>query len=82
MLLQYIYSFQQSLAFVFIFKYYVKVIGCCILMDLKIRTKSSIIGSIIFKYILKLCVIGLMIHNSISNQVLFNRTDLLINLIL
>ena len=31
-------------------------------MDLKIRTKSSVIGSMILKYVLKLCVIGLMIH--------------------
>ena len=31
-------------------------------MDLKIRTKSSVIGSVIFKYVLKSCVIGLMIH--------------------
>ena len=40
----------------------VGVIGCCILMDLKIRTKSSVIGSMIFKSVLKSCVIGLMIH--------------------
>ena len=31
-------------------------------MNLKIQTKSSVIGSIIFKYVLKSCVIGLMIH--------------------
>ncbi|CDY65782.1 BnaA03g56260D [Brassica napus] len=31
-------------------------------MDLKIRTKSSVIGSVIFKSVLKSCVIGLMIH--------------------
>ena len=31
-------------------------------MDLKIRTKSTVIGSIIFKSILKSCVISLMIH--------------------
>ena len=37
-------------------------IGCCILMDLKIRTKSSVIGSMIFKSVLESCVIGLMIH--------------------
>ena len=29
---------------------------------MKIRTKSSVIGSMIFKYVLKSCVIGLMIH--------------------
>ena len=40
----------------------VGVIGCCILMDLKIRTKSSVIGSMIFKSVLKSCVIDLMIH--------------------
>ena len=40
----------------------VRVIGCCILMDLKIRIKSSVIGFIIFKSILKSCVISLMIH--------------------
>jgi len=39
-----------------------RVIGCCILIDLKIRTKSSVIGSMIFKSVLKSCVIGLMIH--------------------
>ena len=38
------------------------VIGCCILMGLKIRTKSSVIGSMIFKFVLKSCVTGLMIH--------------------
>ena len=31
-------------------------------MDLKIRTKSSVISSMIFKSVLKSCVIGLMIH--------------------
>ena len=31
-------------------------------MDLKIRTKSSVIGSMIFKSVLKSCVISLMIH--------------------
>ena len=31
-------------------------------MDLKIRTKSSAIGSVIFKFVLKSGVIGLMIH--------------------
>ena len=31
-------------------------------MDLKIRTKSSVIGFMIFKYVLKSCVIDLMIH--------------------
>ena len=40
----------------------VGVIGCYILMDLKIRTKSSVIGSMIFKYVLKSGVIDLMIH--------------------
>ena len=38
------------------------VIGCCILMDLKSRTKSSVISSMIFKSVLQSCVIGLMIH--------------------
>ena len=37
-------------------------IGCCILMNLKIRTKSSVIGSVIFKSLLKSGIIGLMIH--------------------
>ena len=59
-----------------IFSNSVGIIGCCILMDLKIRIKSSVIGSmsfksvlkscvistIIFKSVLKSCVIGLMIH--------------------
>ena len=40
----------------------VGVIGWCILMDFKIQTKSSVIGSMILKYILKSCVIRLMIH--------------------
>ena len=40
----------------------VRVIVCCILMDLKIWIKSSIIGFMIFKSVLKLCVIGLMIY--------------------
>ena len=40
----------------------VGVIGWCILMDLKIQTKSSVIGSTILKYVLKSCVIRLMIH--------------------
>ena len=31
-------------------------------MNLKIRTKSSVIGSMIFKSVLKSYVIGLMIH--------------------
>ena len=31
-------------------------------MDLKIRTKSSVISSMIFKSVLKSCVIGLVIH--------------------
>ena len=31
-------------------------------MDLKIRTKCSVIDSMIFKSVLKSCVIGLMIH--------------------
>ena len=31
-------------------------------MHLKIWTKSSVIGSVILKYVLKSCVIGLMIH--------------------
>ena len=31
-------------------------------MDLKIRTKFSVIGSMIFKFVLKSCVIGSMIH--------------------
>ena len=41
---------------------YVGIIGCSILMDLKIQTKSSVIGSIILKSVLKSYVIGLMIH--------------------
>ena len=36
------------------------VIGCCILIDLQIQIKSSVIGSIIFKYVLKSCVIDLV----------------------
>ena len=40
----------------------VRVIGCCILIDLKIRIKSSVISSMIFKSVLKSCVIGLMIY--------------------
>ena len=40
----------------------VGIIGCYILMDLKIRTKSSVISSVIFKSVLKSGVIGLMIH--------------------
>ena len=38
------------------------VIGCCILIGLKIRTKSSVIGFMIFNSLLKSCVISLMIH--------------------
>ena len=38
------------------------VIGCCILIDLKIQTKSSVIGSMIVKSVLKSCVIGLIIY--------------------
>lgn len=51
-----IYDFDTFWSFL------VEVIGWCILMDLKIQTKSSVIGSVILKYVLKSCVIRLMIH--------------------
>ena len=63
-----------------------RVIGCCILMDLKIRTKSSVISSMIFKYILKLCVIGLVIYklyiksNVIQSYGFTNKFDFIIDL--
>ena len=56
--LQNSHRFQTEVFKVFL----VGVIGWCILMDLKIQTKSSVIGSVILKYVLKSCVIRLMIH--------------------
>ena len=41
---------------------YLGVIGCCIWIDLKIQTKSSVISYVILKSVLKSCVIGLIIH--------------------
>ena len=46
-----------------VFFYLVAFIGCCsILMDLKIRNKCNVIGFVIFKSVLKSCIISLMIH--------------------
>ena len=59
-------TYSKGCLYTFFLHYYfqhlVGVIDCCILMDLKIRTKSSVISSVIFKSVLKSGVIGLMIH--------------------
>ena len=55
-------------------------------MNLKIRTKSSVIGSVILKFVLKSCVIGLMIHkfyiksSVIQSYGFTNIFDFIINL--
>ena len=55
-------------------------------MDQKVRTKSSIIGSMIFKSVLKSFVIGLMIHkfyiksNIIQSYGFTNKFDFIIDL--
>ena len=61
------------------------VSGCCILMDLKIRTNSSVIGFMIFKSVLKSCVIDLMIHEIIKSSVIqwygfTNKVDFIMDL--
>ena len=55
-------------------------------MDLEIRIKSSVIGSMILKYVLKSCVIGLMIHkfyiksNVIQSYGFTNKFDFIMDL--
>ena len=55
-------------------------------MDLKIQTKFSVIASMIFSFVLKSCVIGLMIHklyiksNIIQSYRFTNKFDFIMNL--
>ena len=66
----------------FVLSSLVGISGCCILIDLKIWTKSSVIGSVIFKYVLKSSVIGLMIHEFYIKSSVIQSYGLLIYLIL